>query len=80
MADSYVENEPQNNNNGNLINNSNTNNGNNEGNDNIVPFIQNEMGGNFSDNFSFLDNQAGPLSHNFTFLDGVGNDEKKTME
>jgi hypothetical protein len=34
----------------------------------IAPYISQEMGNNFSDNFSFLDNNQS-MSHNFTFLD-----------
>ena len=37
----------------------------------IKPFIRNEMGKSFSDNFSFLDStdMSGPLAHSFSFLD-----------
>lgn len=34
----------------------------------ILPFVKNEMGHSFSDNFSFLESD-GPLSHSFSFID-----------
>lgn len=41
----------------------------------ISPFIENEMGGKYSDNFSFLDTEplAGPLAHNFSFIEEGNN-------
>ena len=35
--------------------------------DNIQPFVASEMSGNFSDGFSFIDNDN-PLTHQFSFL------------
>ena len=40
--------------------------------DGISPYIQSEMGGGFSDGFSFLDDSQS-LKHNFTFLEGSQN-------
>ena len=44
--------------------------------DDIMPFVASEMSGNFSDGFSFIDNQN-PLSHQFSFLgaDENGNNQ-----
>lgn len=68
MADNYVENNNQLSNNDQLQ----------SSNEGILPFVNSEMGCNFSDNFSFLDNQAGPLSHNFSFLDNNTSQENKS--
>ena len=56
---------------------------NHSGNENIKeisPFIKNEMGGTYSDNFSFLDTEplAGPLAHNFAFLDTNDQNDNKS--